>query len=131
MAIRESSRDESYSSSATLRLDPVSRSTGWLSDLSVRDASGSKGRSAEVVPVLGNPDPKRIRTFHVDRQNLTMSIQMRRSTSLTNGFTKMGEPLGRAVLVVCLLPDSSLSRVTPTMKAGIADRLRSIADLLA
>jgi len=34
--------------------------------------------STEVVPVLGNPDPARICTSIVERQNLTIRMQMRR-----------------------------------------------------
>jgi hypothetical protein len=33
--------------------------------------------SAEVAPVLGNPDSSRICTSHIERQNLTMRMQIR------------------------------------------------------
>jgi len=48
----------------------------------------------EVVPVLGNPDPARICTSMVERQNLAMRMQMRRLTQLTNGFSKKWEACG-------------------------------------
>jgi len=48
--------------------------------------------STEKVPVIGNPDPKRICTSHIERQNLTMRMQMGRLTRLT-------------ALTPCLPPD--------------------------
>jgi hypothetical protein len=58
--------------------------------------------SVEVVPVSGNPDPERICTSIVERQDLTMRMQIRRLTWLTwltSAFSKKGgEPLG------CRLP---------------------------
>ncbi len=91
--------------------------------------------ATEVVPVCGNPDPKRICTSIVERQNLTIRMQMRRSTRLTNAFSKKWDNLWAAYCLhfahynFCRLHRSI--RVTPAMEAGIADRVWEIAELLA
>ncbi len=40
------------------------------------------------LPIYGNPDPERICTRHTERSNLTMRMQIRRLTRVTNGFSK-------------------------------------------
>jgi transposase InsO family protein len=91
--------------------------------------------STEKVPVIGNPDPKRICTSHIERQNLTMRMQVRRLTRLTNGFSKKWENLWAAL---CLhfawynfVRIHGSLRVTPAMQAGIADRVWNLDELLA
>jgi len=77
--------------------------------------------STEVVPVLGRPDPDRICTSHIERQNLTMRMQIRRLTRLTNGFSKKWENLWAALCLhfayynFCRLHRTI--RVTPAMEA--------------
>jgi transposase-like protein/IS1 family transposase len=91
--------------------------------------------SVEVVPVLGSPDPKRICTSHVERQNLTIRMQMRRLTRLTNAFSKEWESLWAAYCLhfayynFCRLHKTI--RVTPAMEAGITDRVWELKELLA
>jgi len=91
--------------------------------------------STEVVPVLGDPDPKRICTSHIERQNLTMRMQIRRLTRLTNGFSKKWENHWAALCLhfayynFCRIHRTL--RVTPGMQAGITDRVWDIADLLS
>ena len=74
--------------------------------------------------IMGNPDPDKVSTSYVERQNLTMRMGMRRFTRLTNGFSKKVENLAYAVSLYYLhynfaRPHQSLGKgVTPAMAAG-------------
>jgi len=89
----------------------------------------------EEVPVMGNPDTRRICTSHVERQNLTIRMCVRRLTRLTNAFSKKWENLWAAYCLhfayynFCRIHSSI--RVTPAMEAGIADHVWDLAELLA
>lgn len=87
--------------------------------------------------ICGLPDPALISTSHVERQNLTMRMSMRRFTRLTNAFSKKLENHKHAVALhivhynFCRIHQTL--RVTPAMEAGIANHvwtLEEIADLL-
>src|SRR5450759_2035519 len=86
-------------------------------------------------PVMGNPDPTKICTSYVERQNLTIRMQMRRLTRLTNAFSKKWENLWAAYCLhfayynFCRIHKTI--RVTPAMEAGITSRVWTIAELLA
>lgn len=59
---------------------------------------------ARKASITGNPDHEHISTNYVERQNLTMRMNMRRFTRLTNGFSKKAENhehmLGAALYVL-------------------------------
>jgi IS1 family transposase len=90
--------------------------------------------SAERIPVMGEPDPDRICTSPVERQNLTIRMHMRRLTRLTNAFSKKWENLWAAYCLhfahynFCRVHRSL--RVTPAMEAGITGRIWSIGQLI-
>jgi transposase-like protein/IS1 family transposase len=96
----------------------------------------SPGEVVEAVPVrvYGNPDPKRICTSHIERQNLSVRMGMRRMTRLTNGFSKKWENLEAAYSLwfayynFCRVHRTL--RVTPAMEAGIANHIWTIAELI-
>jgi IS1 family transposase len=72
---------------------------------------------------------------YVERQNLTMRMQMRRFTRLTNAFSKKVENHAHSVALhymhynFCRIHKTL--RVTPAMAAGVTDRLWSVADIVA
>ena len=91
---------------------------------------------ADAHPVIGNPDASKISTSHVERQNLTMRMSMRRFTRLTNAFSKKVENLAAAVSLhfayynFCRV-HQSLNGQTPAMAAGIADHVWKVDELIA
>lgn len=90
---------------------------------------------AKKKRVTGRPLKRDVSTSHVERQNLTMRMCMRRFTRLTNAFSKKIENLEHAVALhfmhynFCRIHQSL--RVTPAMAAGVTDRLWSIEDIVA
>lgn len=97
----------------------------------------SPARVVEAIrkPVWGQPDPKKICTSHVENQNRTMRMAIRRLTRLTNAFSKKWENL-RASLALhfawfnfCRI--HSTIRCTPAMEAGLTDHVWNVGELLA
>lgn len=87
------------------------------------------------VEVYGTPDSDRICTSHVERANLTMRMQMRRFTRLTNGFSKKWENL-KAMLALYFAYYNfcrvhSTIRVTPAMESGLTNRIWTLKELIS
>jgi IS1 family transposase len=89
----------------------------------------------EKIKINGNPENESVSTSYVERQNLTMRINMRRFTRLTNAFSKKVENLGHALALhfmyynFCRIHQTL--RVTPAMAAKVTDRLWDIEDIIA
>lgn len=85
--------------------------------------------------VRGRPDRDQISTSHVERQNLTMRMHMRRFTRLTNAFSKKVENHAYAVALHMMYYNfvriHQKLRVTPAMAASVTDRLWEIGDIVA
>ena len=87
----------------------------------------------------GDPNPDRISTSYVERQNLTMRMGMRRFTRLTNGFSRKVENLAHAVSLHFMhynfaRPHRTLKdkyRRAPAMTAGVADHIWSLEEIAA
>jgi hypothetical protein len=91
--------------------------------------------SAVPIPVTGNPKPSLISTSHIERQNLTIRMQLRRFTRLTNAFSKKMSNLRAATALhfahYNFCRNHSSLRVTPAMAAGISVSIWGIDRLLS
>jgi len=90
---------------------------------------------AEYKPVSGDPDPFKISTSYVERQNLTMRMHMRRFTRLTNAFSKKIENHVHAISLhfayYNFVRVHKTLRMSPAMAAGVTDKLWDMSDLVA
>ena len=93
------------------------------------DCTGIVKRTVE-----GRPDDKHISTSFVERQNLTMRMQMRRFTRLTNAFSKKFENHMHMVALYTVwynfIRIHKTLRVTPAMEAGLSKTVWDMEDLV-
>ncbi len=84
--------------------------------------------------IEGNPDRAAVSTSHVERQNLTMRMHMRRFTRLTNAFSKKFENHMHMVALYTVwynfIRIHKTLRVTPAMEAGLSDTVWDMDDLV-
>ena len=104
-------------------------------------SEGAQGRyspaeciGARKERIEGNPDPRHISTSYAERQNLTMRMQMRRFTRLTNAFSKKFENHMHMVALYTVWYNyvkqhKSLKGLSPAMAAGVSQTLWSMKDL--
>ena len=107
-------------------------------DVGQHDAAGRYSPAPIVETIIkirdGRPDPAHISTSHVERQNLTMRMAIRRFTRLTNAFSKKRDNLKAACALhfayynFCRIHQTL--RCTPAMEAGIVQRIWTLRDLL-
>ncbi len=82
--------------------------------------------------VIGRP--QHISTSYIERQNLTLRMQQRRFTRLTNAFSKKLENHAAAVALyvahynLCRVHEAL--RITPAMQLGVTDHVWTIGDLV-
>ena len=113
------------------------------------DPAGERRYSPQVCTGMdinvkrGDPDPTKISTSYVERQNLTMRMGMRRFTRLTNGFSKKVDNHMAAIALHFMhynfaRPHRSLTitgedgksiKRTPAMAAGVADHVWTLAEI--
>ena len=99
-----------------------------------RRYSPSEFIATEAKKITGSPDPQKISTSYVERNNLTMRMGMRRFTRLTNAFSKKVENLECAIALHFMYYNfvriHQTLKVTPAMAAGVTDRLWEIEDIV-
>lgn len=109
------------------------------------DATGKKGHEKKYSPaectgttkeaIFGNPIMEEVGTSHIERQNLTMRMGMRRFTRLTNAFSKKAENHAYAVALhfmhynYCRIHQTL--RVTPAMAANLVSSPWTVDDIVA
>jgi IS1 family transposase len=95
----------------------------------------------DVKVISGDPDVKKISTSYVERQNLTMRMNLRRFTRLTNAFSKKIENHAAEISlhfmhynfrrVHTTLTKKHGQPTTPAMAAGLAEEPWTIDDLVS
>jgi IS1 family transposase len=89
-----------------------------------------------IIPlgIMGNPHTMAACTSHVERQNLTMRMSMRRMNRLTNGFSKKLENLKAAIALHFAYYNyvrvHQTLRTTPAMAAQLTDHVWSFQEFL-
>ncbi len=95
----------------------------------------------EETPIMGNPDPDHVSTSYIERQNLTMRMNVRRLTRLTNGFSKKIENHRHALALHYMYYNfcrkhQTLTKArgglhtTPAMAAGVADHVWTLEEVV-
>lgn len=85
------------------------------------------------IAKIGIPFPSQVSTSHVDRANLSMRMNMRRFTRLTNGFSKKIENHMHAIsfgfMAYNFCKVHGTSKKTPAVAAGVSTVQWTIEDI--
>ena len=85
--------------------------------------------------IFGDPDEARICTSHIERQNLTMRMQIRRLTRPTNAFSKTVANHRAAIALhfawYNFCRKHQTIKTPPAVAAGITDHVWSLGELLS
>jgi IS1 family transposase len=96
--------------------------------------AAAKFVSAYSSTVSGVPRSQAVSTSYIERQNLTMRMQMRRFTRLTNAFSKKLENLRASVALhfahYNFVRVHQSLRITPAMAAGLTGHVWEMEELL-
>jgi IS1 family transposase len=96
--------------------------------------SPPKVTETQKTPIFGEPVEELVSTSYVERQNLTMRMQIRRMTRLTNAFSKKLRNHKAATALhfahYNFVRRHQTLRTSPAMAAGVTERLWSTEDLV-
>ncbi len=98
--------------------------------------------ATEKTRIMGNPDERHVSTSYAERQNLSMRMNIRRLTRLTNGFSKKIENHVHAMSLwfmyynFCrkhetLTKNAGGIHTTPAMAAGVSDHVWKIEEIVS
>ncbi len=115
---------------------------GMLVKLYGAASESAKGRyspaeciGARKTRIEGNPDPAHISTSYTERHNLTMRMQMRRFTRLTNAFSKKIENHCHSLALYFVWYNwvrlHKAHKLSPAMVAGLTSKLMEMKDIVA
>jgi 3-methyladenine DNA glycosylase/8-oxoguanine DNA glycosylase len=104
------------------------------------DPAAARGRysppvciGAKKTVIEGEPDRKHVSTSYVERANLSIRMQNRRFTRLTNAFSKKFQNHVHALALYFAFYNfcriHKTLKVTPAMAAGVSDKLWSLEDI--
>jgi IS1 family transposase len=89
---------------------------------------------ARKTVISGKPDSSHVSTSMIERQNLTMRMQMRRFTRLTNAFSKKIENHEAAIALHYMHYNFArvhqTLRCTPAMEAGVSNHVWSLEEIV-
>jgi hypothetical protein len=98
--------------------------------------SPGRVKSVRRIPRIGMPLDKNISTAYMERWNLTLRMQNRRFTRLTNGFSKKFENHRHMLAITVVFYNfcrkhKSLDGRTPAMAAGLTQYRWTAMDMLS
>ncbi|MCB9858201.1 MAG: IS1 family transposase [Phycisphaerales bacterium] len=106
-----------------------------LNDSPERKYSPAVCAGCKIDAVSGSPDPARASTSHVERHNLTIRMQNRRFTRLTNAHSKKIDNHFYALAMFFMYYNycrkhQTLNGDTPAMAAALADHVWTVEELI-
>jgi IS1 family transposase len=106
----------------------------YQSSQTVTRYSPAKIISSDKKAVYGTPDHDRICTSHVERLNLSLRMQVRRFTRLTNAYSKsVKHHAAMQAIFFCAYNwcrKHDTLKKTPAQASGLAEKQWTISDLL-